>query len=100
MIEDETIHQREGYMLILDPVIGLMRLCMTGITAWVVLEVLSTGHGRDFVQQLPTLIKTYKTLAKLVNNPLKPAGTWPICMLQLRLGGLGRPESLYQVACL
>ncbi len=57
MVEDDTIPQREGYMLILDPVIGLMRLLMTGISAWVVLEVLSTEHGRDMVRHVPDMIK-------------------------------------------
>jgi hypothetical protein len=57
MVEDDTIPEREGYMLILDPVIGLMRLLMTGISAWVILEVLSTEHGRAMVRHVPDMIK-------------------------------------------
>ena len=57
-MNDDENDQREGYMLFVEPIIGLTRLFMTSISAWVVLEVLSTEHGRTMVQHLPTLIKT------------------------------------------
>lgn len=56
-MNDEETYQREGYMLFVDPVIGLLRLFMTSVSAWVVLEVLSTPHGRQLVQHIPAMLK-------------------------------------------
>jgi hypothetical protein len=56
-LEDEGLIEREGYMLFVEPIIGLTRLFMTSITAWVALEIISTEHGRAMVQNLPTVIK-------------------------------------------
>lgn len=58
MNEEET-YPREGYMLVVEPVIGLLRVFMTGVSAWVMMEILKTDHGRAMMQQLPGLIKTY-----------------------------------------
>lgn len=58
MDQDEKMAEREGYMLFVDPILGLFNMFMTLVTCWVVIEVLSTEHGRTMVTQLPTLIKT------------------------------------------
>lgn len=58
MNDDDNFVEREGYMLFVEPLIGLTRLFMTSVSAWVAMEVLSTEHGRKMVVQLPELIKT------------------------------------------
>ena len=58
MNDDDIPLEREGYRVFVEPLIGLTHLFMTSVTAWVVLEILSTEHGRKMVVQLPSLIKT------------------------------------------
>jgi hypothetical protein len=57
-MNDDDIDQREGYMIFVEPIVGFIQLFMTGVTTWVIAEVLKTDHGRAFVQHLPVLIKT------------------------------------------
>ncbi len=56
-MDSDDNFEREGYRLFVDPVIGLLQICMTSATAITLLEVLKTEHGRMFVQNIPALIK-------------------------------------------
>ena len=56
--QDEVLAEREGYRLFVDPIIGLMNLFMTLVTSWIIMEVISTEHGRTLAKHLPAILSS------------------------------------------